>query len=84
MAKFSRELALLRLLLQDRLVAPPQEANLKLVEFEQKDGDRIAVNPNHVASVEERSATLCRVVMQDGSDLTVTGAFSDILDSLVE
>ncbi len=57
---------------------------MKLVEFEQKDGDKVAINPDHVASVEERGATKTRVKMQDGSDHTVEAAFADVIDSLTE
>lgn len=57
---------------------------MKLVEFEQKDGDKVAINPDHVASIEERKALETRVKMQDGSDHTVAAAFSDVLDALTE
>lgn len=77
---------LLRLLMEGRLPAePPLEGvSLKLVEFAQKDGDKIAVNPDHVASVEERGATKTRIKMQDGSDHTVEVGFADVIELLQE
>ncbi len=82
MSKVSRELTLLRLALAQSQGGAG--TTLKLVEFVQKDGDSIAVNPDHVASVEQRNATSSTIMMQDGSKHTVEVAFADVLSALQE
>lgn len=57
---------------------------MKLVEFTQKDGDKVAINPNHVAAVEQRSLTGTSIKMQDGTSHLVLAAFADVLDLLQE
>lgn len=85
---------LLQVLLREQLInsPPPQGGgepilgvcHLKLVEFVQKDGDVLAINPEHVASVEQRKPLETRIKMKDGSGHTVEVAFADVLSALQE
>lgn len=92
MTKASLELRLLRQDLAAEAAQPPQggggeaprSSTLKLVEFAQKDGDAVAINPNHVAAVEQRGVTTTSIQMQDGTSHTVEVAFTDVVSALQE
>lgn len=70
---------LLRLALQSQVVQG--QPTLRLVEFTQPDGDKISVNADGVASVEERGPNV-RIVMINGDTHTVTEPFADVILAL--
>ena len=77
--KSSRELMLLR-----HQLSSDGGSTLKLIEFVQKDGDRVAVDPRNVASVEERNATSSTILLYNGVSHTVEVAYADVVDALQE
>ncbi len=84
MTKTSREVAKMATALSGLFSQAEGVGPLKLVEFVQKDGDRVAFNPNHVARVEQRSPTTTRIITKDGSGSNVEGDFQDVIDALQE
>ena len=84
MSKTSRELALMRASLSPLGPPGPTEAKLRLVTFEQTDGDNISVNPETVQSVEEIASNRSRIVLRDGTSHVVAGSHDTVIEQLQE
>lgn len=79
MTKISRELSFLRLALQSQLAQG--QSTLRLVEFTQTDGDKVSLNADGVASVEERGSNV-RIIMVNGDTHTITEPYAEVILAL--
>lgn len=54
---------------------------MRLVEFTQKDGDKVSLNADGVASVEERGSDV-RIIMVNGDVHTVVEPYAEVILAL--
>jgi uncharacterized protein YlzI (FlbEa/FlbD family) len=80
--KASRELSLLRILLQRGIPQQIGGGKLKLIEFEKLNGDKTYVNPEDVSFVEKASLTTTRIHLKSGQETIVKGTSTEVQDTL--